>query len=154
VPGAIPGLPGLAAFAGIKFGGYVLAVTALRKLQPAITASALKIAAARTGLGILLGQPVTIAAIAIVEHFSTPTNEDSSPLPILYAFLFALRILIWALVIFVFTKQVLGLCVCRGALVLSARFAGIRLGANVSGPDSDLLVAPFRTKNINEDSRF
>jgi hypothetical protein len=103
VPGAIPGLPGLAAFAGIKFGGYVLAGIALRKLQPAITASAVKIAAARTGLGVLLGPPITIAEIAIFEHFS-PARPDGSML-VLYPWLFALRVLIWALVIFVFTKQ-------------------------------------------------
>jgi hypothetical protein len=104
VPGAIPGLPGLAAFAGVKFGGYVLAGIALRKLQPAITASAVKIAAARTGLGILLGPPVSIAAVATFEHFRSPASGDSSLLA-LYPFLFALRVLIWALVIFIFTKQ-------------------------------------------------
>jgi hypothetical protein len=103
VPGAIPGLPGLAAFAGIKFGGYVLAGIALRKLQPDITASAVKIAAARTGLGALLGPPITFAEIAIFEHFS-PARPDSSMLA-LYPWLFALRVLIWALVIFIFTKQ-------------------------------------------------
>jgi len=103
VPGAIPGLPGLAAFAGVKFGGYVLAGIALRKLQPAITASAVKIAAARTGLGILLGPPVTIAAIAMLEHFASPRSDSS--LLLLYPWLFALRVLIWALVIFIFTKQ-------------------------------------------------
>jgi hypothetical protein len=104
VPGAIPGLPGLVAFASIKFGGYVLAGIALRKLQPAITASAVKIAATRTGLGIVLGPLVTIAAIAIFERFRSPASPDSSLLA-LYPFLFALRVLIWALVIFIFTKQ-------------------------------------------------
>jgi len=103
VPGAIPGLPGLVAFAGIKFGGYVLAGLALRKLQPAITASAIKIAAARTGLGILIGPLVTIAMIAMFEHFG-PALPDSSLLA-LYPFLFVLRVLIWVLVIFIFTKR-------------------------------------------------
>jgi hypothetical protein len=100
----MPGPLGFAAFAGVKFGGYVLAAVALKKLQPAITASAAKIAAARTGLGILLGPPVTVAAIAIVEHFSSPASGDSSLLP-LYPFLFALRVLIWALVIFLFARR-------------------------------------------------
>ncbi len=104
MPGAIPGLPGLAAFAGIKFGGYLLAGLALTKVQPAVTASVVKIAATRTGLGILLGPPVTIAAIAILEHFNSPAS-DKSFLLFLYPFLFALRVLIWALVIFIFTKQ-------------------------------------------------
>jgi hypothetical protein len=39
----------------MKFGGYILAGITLKKMQPGIHASALKIAAARTGLGILLG---------------------------------------------------------------------------------------------------
>ena len=67
MPGAIPGLPGLAAFAGIKFGGYILAGLALRKVQPAITAGAIKMAATRTGLGILLGPPLMLAAIYAME---------------------------------------------------------------------------------------
>jgi hypothetical protein len=75
---------------------------ALRKLQPAITASSVKIAAVRTGLGILLGPPLTLAAIIAIEHFTHP-NPDSSTL-VLYPFLFSLRILIWAFVIFTFTK--------------------------------------------------
>jgi hypothetical protein len=52
--GYFPGPVGFAAFVGVKFGGYVLAGMALKKLQPTITSSALKIAAARTGLGVLL----------------------------------------------------------------------------------------------------
>jgi len=103
MPGAIPGLPGLAAFAGIKFGGYFLAGIVLRKVQPSITASALKIAAARTGLGVLVGPPVTVAEIVILNHFS-PAHHDSALLG-LYPWLFALRVTIWALVIFIFTRQ-------------------------------------------------
>jgi hypothetical protein len=99
---AIPGPAAFAAFVGVKFGGYILAGTALRKLQPAITASSIKIAAVRTGLGVLLGPPITLAAIIALEHFTHP-SPDSSTLA-LYPFLFSLRILIWALVIFIFTK--------------------------------------------------
>jgi len=102
--GYFPRPLGFAAFVGVKFGGYILAGIALRKLQPAITAGSVKIAATRTGLGILMGPPVTIAAIAIFDHFSSLASPDSSTLA-LYPFLFALRILIWALVIFIFTKQ-------------------------------------------------
>ena len=102
--GSFPGPLGFAAFAGLKFGGYVLAGIALRKLQPAITASAVKIAAARTGLGILLGPPITFAAIAAIEHFRRPGGSDESTLA-LYPFLFALRVLIWALVIFLFARR-------------------------------------------------
>jgi hypothetical protein len=99
---AFPGPTAFAAFAGVKFGGYTLAGTALRKLQPAITASSVKIAAVRTGLGILLGPPITLAVIVALEHFTHP-SPDSSTFT-LYPFLFLLRTLIWALVIFIFTK--------------------------------------------------
>jgi hypothetical protein len=102
--GYFPGPVGFAAFAGVKFGGYVLAGIALKKLQPTIAASAAKIAAARTGLGILLGPPISIAAIIAMEHFMPPSSQDSSPMA-LYPLLFALRVLIWALVIFLFTKR-------------------------------------------------
>jgi hypothetical protein len=43
MPG-IPGIPGLVVFVGVKFGGYILAGWALKKMQPAIRSSAVKIA--------------------------------------------------------------------------------------------------------------
>ncbi len=41
----LPGPAGFAVFAAVKFGGYLLAGMTLRKLQPAITAGVMKIAA-------------------------------------------------------------------------------------------------------------
>ena len=100
--GYFPGPVGYAAFAGVKFGGYVLAGVALKKLQPAITASATKIAAARTGLGILFGPPVTFAIFLALEPLKL---ADSTSTYIFYPFLYGLRVLIWAWVIFLFVKS-------------------------------------------------
>jgi hypothetical protein len=104
MPGYFPGVPGFIAFAGVKFGGYVLAGMALKKLQPAVTASAVKIAATRTGLGILLGPPITMAmALGVGALFP---KADSLAVPIgIFAFVFGLRVLIWSLVIHIFSKQ-------------------------------------------------
>ncbi len=95
---------GFAAFASVKFGGYVLAGLTLRKVQPAIAASALKIAATRTGLGVLLGPPLMLAAIYANEKLILNSNS-ATPTVLLYAYLFAVRLLVWALVIFLFTKD-------------------------------------------------
>jgi hypothetical protein len=80
----------------------------LRKLQPAIRASAVKIAATRTGLGILIGPPLTIGlAYAMASVFSeTPAGFQIYGL---YRFLSALRVLVWALIIYLFMKQI-GFC--------------------------------------------
>jgi hypothetical protein len=95
---------GFAAFASVKFGGYVLAGLTLRKVQPAIAASAVKIAATRTGLGVLLGPPLMLAAIYANEKLILNSNS-ATPTVLLYAYLFAVRLLVWALVIFLFTKD-------------------------------------------------
>jgi len=92
---------GAAAFVSIKFGGYLLAAAALKKLQPTITASALKIAAARTGLGVLIGPLFTLAAVWLASLFA----PDASLYGV-YAILFCVRILIWAPVLFFFSKRV------------------------------------------------
>jgi hypothetical protein len=104
MPGHLPGIPGYIAFAGVKFCGYCLAGVALKKLQPAITASAVKIAGARTGLGILLGPPLMLLGAYTLAHLFP---ESTSDLPIygLYVFLFFVRVLVWAFLIFVFTKR-------------------------------------------------
>jgi hypothetical protein len=117
---AFPGPAAFAAFVGVKFGGYILAATALKKAEPAITASSLRVAATRTGLGILFGPPITFAMIFALNHFANP-NVDSSLL-VLYPFLFSLRVFIWALVIFIFSKRFevtdskFWLYACSGAL--------------------------------------
>jgi hypothetical protein len=104
VPGAIPGLPGLAAFASIKFGGYFLAGIALKKLQPTITASVVKIAATRTGLGILLGPPMTLLGAFVIGLLFSSAKSDMS-VYVGYMILLLVRVLVWALVVFVFTKR-------------------------------------------------
>ncbi len=105
MPGSIPGIPGLMAFGGVKFAGYCLASFALKKAQPAIEASTLKIAGARTGFGILIGPPLTIALTYALANLSPRSNSDLALFGI-YAFVYLLRILIWALVIYLFTKQI------------------------------------------------
>jgi hypothetical protein len=105
MPGSIPGIPGIIAFAGVKFGGYCLAGWYLKKLQPAIEAKAISIAGARTGLGILIGPPLTIGLTAILAS-TNASSTSNSPLIGVYAFIYMLRILIWALVIYLFTKKI------------------------------------------------
>ena len=100
MPGGIPGPLGAAAFVGIKFGGYLLAAAALKKLQPTITASVLKIAAVRTGLGVLIGPLFTIAAVWLGSLFAPNTSFYG-----VYAILFCVRILIWAMILFFFSKR-------------------------------------------------
>jgi hypothetical protein len=104
VGGYFPGPLGFAAFAGVKFGGYVLAGVALKKLQPTITAGVAKIAATRTGLGILLGPPMTLLGV-FVMGFLFPNPSSNLPSYLSYALLLFVRVLVWGLVIFVFTKR-------------------------------------------------
>jgi hypothetical protein len=103
VPGTIPGPVGFAAFAAVKFGGYVLAGVALKKLQPVITASAYKIAAVRTGLGIVIGPLFTVALLFSAEHLiRDPRSRLADHL--FYPVLFLMRFLVWILVISIFAK--------------------------------------------------
>ena len=102
--GYFPGPVGLAAFVSVKFGGYVLAGIALKKLQPTITAGAVKIAAARTGLGLLLGPPMTLLG-GFLMGLLFPQPGSKVPDYGSYLFLFLVRVLVWALIIFVFTKR-------------------------------------------------
>jgi len=111
VPGTIPGVLGVVAFGGIKFVGYSLAVSGLKKVEPIVSASATKVAAVRTGLGILLGPVVSVALIYllgfIVSRFapSSALLHSGSPMPVLYGILFIVRIFVWALVLFLFTRK-------------------------------------------------
>lgn len=102
--GYFPGPLGFAAFVGVKFGGYALAGIALKKLQPTITSSALKIAAARTGLGIVLGPPITLLGGMILGLLFAGVRNDV-PTYFAYALLWPLRILIWALVLYIFARR-------------------------------------------------
>ena len=104
MPGQIPGIPGVIAFAGVKFGGYYLAGMTLRKWIPAMEASALKIAGWRTGLGIAIGLPLTFGLVGIVTD-ANPSSTSSWPLVGVYGFVLALRILIWAGLIHTFARE-------------------------------------------------
>lgn len=98
---AFPGPLGFAAFAAVKFGGYVVAALALKKLYPSIMAGAARIAAVRTGLGILLGPTFVIGIAALAAQFHW--NADSELVP--YLALLGLRLWIWALVIWIFLRK-------------------------------------------------
>jgi hypothetical protein len=112
VPGTIPGVLGVVAFGGIKFVGYSLAATGLKKYEPTIVASATRIAAVRTGLGVLLGPPATLLVVYLIGFIffhsgnSSPPSNSTSEMPVLYAILFIVRIFVWAFVLFFFTRRV------------------------------------------------
>jgi hypothetical protein len=106
MPGVVPGIPGWIVFAGVKFGGYCLAGLALKKVQPAVTAGIARIAATRTGLGILIGPPLTYGLAFGLARLFPETNLHSSILVWLtYGFVYVLRVFVWMLVIYLFTKQ-------------------------------------------------
>lgn len=67
MPGTVPGILGVAAFAGINFVPYSFAASGLKKFEPTVVASATKIAAARTGLGFVLGPPATFLGALLTE---------------------------------------------------------------------------------------
>jgi hypothetical protein len=104
VGGYFPGPVGVAAFVGVKFGGYVLAGIALKKLQPTINASAVKIAGARTGLGILLGPPMTLLGALLMGLLVPQSSSDVSAYGA-YVSLLLVRVFVWAFIIFIFTKR-------------------------------------------------
>lgn len=104
MPGTIPGPLGVLAFAGIKFVGYSLAISAVKRFEPTIVASATKIAAARTGLGFALGPPATLVGLflsSVVFRFGYSPFQNV----VTYGFLFIARIFIWALLFFLFTRK-------------------------------------------------
>jgi hypothetical protein len=131
VPGTLPGYLGVALFAGIEFVGYSLAVSGLKKLEPAIASTASKIAAVRTALGVILGPLLALLIVFLISLvFIRPDTSPSSPhwsvqMPEIYGFLFIVRIFVWALVLFLFTnksplpKSKFWLCACGGAIVSS-----------------------------------
>jgi hypothetical protein len=102
--GYFPGPLGFASFVAVKFGGYALAGITLKKLQPTITASVVKIAATRTGLGIVLGPPMTLLGAFFVGLF-IPYARSNMPSYTAYIFLLPVRVLVWGLVVFVFTMR-------------------------------------------------
>ena len=101
MPGMIPGPIGFAAFVGAKFGGYTLAGTFLRKTYPAEQASPLKIAFARTGLGLALG----IAHFFVwVKLQDSHVNADPNGVVFIVG-LIVLRLLIWTGIIWLFCDR-------------------------------------------------
>ena len=98
--GYFPGPLGIATFGAIKFAGYSLAALALKKIQPDITASIVKIAGARTGLGIILGIPATIVG-ALLVGTAAPKATDAQ----LYPVLALVRVFVWALLLFLLTRN-------------------------------------------------
>jgi hypothetical protein len=105
VPGTIPGPLGLIAFAGIKFVGYSLAASTLKKFEPTIVASATKIAAVRTGLGFILGPPATFLGLFLSSAVIFRSGYSPFQDTVTYGVLFFARIFIWALLLFLFTKK-------------------------------------------------
>ena len=109
MPGTIPGAFGLAAFASIKFVGYSLALSALKKREPTIKARPMTIAAVRTVLGAILGPLATMLILfligLVIIHPDAPPRwvSWSLDLPAIYGMLFLIRICVWALVLFLFT---------------------------------------------------
>lgn len=102
---SFPGIPGFIAFAGVKFGGYCLAGMALRKLRPTVTASAATIAGARTGLGILIGPPLTFVLALAIDRLFPQTPNDNFLIFAVYVLVFVLRIFIWALIVYHFVDE-------------------------------------------------
>ncbi len=111
MPGTLPGYLGVVAFAGIKFAGYSLAVSGLKTLEPAIASTATKIAAVRTGLGVILGPLATLLIVFLISLiFIRPDTSPNSPnwsfqMPEIYGLLFVVRIFVWAFVLFLFTNK-------------------------------------------------
>ena len=99
--GMFPGPAGFVAFAGVKFGGYVLAGLMLKKLYPTVLATPMKIAAVRTGLGIVLGPALLLGFAAFVD--AKGWEADSNVVP--YLALVAIRVLVWGSVIWLFLRQ-------------------------------------------------
>jgi hypothetical protein len=100
--GLLPGPLSAAVFAGIKFAGYALAGIALKKVEPAITTSVLKVAILRTGMGIVFGIPTMFIAVLAVSQLFKGSEENGV---LMYSILLVARILIWAFLLYVVSKS-------------------------------------------------
>jgi hypothetical protein len=105
VPGTLPGYLGVAAFAGVKFIGYSLAVSGVKHFEATIAAAATKVAAVRTGLGFVLGPPATLLGAYLTEATFFRSGYSPFQNAAVYGVLFIARIFIWALVLYLFTKK-------------------------------------------------
>src|SRR5262249_15559250 len=97
--GYFPGPLGIAAAAGFKFAGYAVAAVALRKIEPVISASVVKIAALRTILGIALGFPATLIGVFLLSTVHPKLTGVEG-----YLLLAGVRAVIWALLLFMLAK--------------------------------------------------
>ena len=105
MPGTLPGFLGVAAFAGIKFVGYSLAVSGVKHFEPTIVAAATKVAAVRTGFGFVLGPPATFLGAYVTGTLFFRSGYSPFQNAAVYGVLFIVRIFIWALVLYLFTKK-------------------------------------------------
>ena len=166
MPGTIPGVLGVAAFGGIKFVGYSLAVSGLKKVEPAIAASATKIAAVRTDLGVVLGPLSTLLIVFLISLiFFHSGNSSASPdsffqMLATYGILFIVRIFCLGTRPLSFHSKVAPPQIQLLALLASgcdgfqpARLAGIRLSGR--GPRKNcILLIRKETLTLNENSRL
>jgi hypothetical protein len=79
VPGTLRGYLGTAVFAGIKCVRYSLAVSGGKKLEPLIASTATKIAAVRTGWGVILGTLGDPSDCVSDQFFIRPDTSPNSP---------------------------------------------------------------------------
>ena len=105
MPGTIPGILGVAAFGGIKFVGYSLAVSGLKKVEPTILSSATVIAGWRTGLGFVLGPVATISGVLLADALLAGHKFLRYENYVIYGILVIARIFIWALLLYIFTRK-------------------------------------------------
>jgi hypothetical protein len=94
---------GVIAFGCFKFAGYLLLFVLLKRMQPAIQASVILMASARTALGILAGGMLYFGWDA-ARRGSGFYNFSYEVVPY-YSALFVLRILVWAATIYIFWRN-------------------------------------------------
>ena len=102
--GMYPSPFGLVVFIAVKFGGYMLAALVLKRAYPGIVAGLAKIAAVRTGIGLLLG--IAFWLLTFTYLGDSPMFQASPVIP--YIWLSALRIVVWGVVISWFTRKAEG----------------------------------------------
>jgi len=95
---------GVIAFLCFKFAGYFLLFVLLKRMQPAVQASAIFMASARAALGILAGGMLYLGWDAVRHRVSGFYNFSYEVLPY-YSVLFVLRILVWAATIYIFWRS-------------------------------------------------
>jgi hypothetical protein len=141
VPGTLPGYLGVAAFAGVKFVGYSLAVSGVKHFEPTPVAAATKVAAVRTGLGFVSGPPATLLGACLTEAMLFRSGYSPFQNGAVYGVLFIARIFVWALVLHPFTKNAplprssFWLYALLGAIVTSwLDWPGYRLAIAAPGP--------------------